>query len=151
MVGLVGDVGAVDVHLHLTYMVGTKQSIDERDSRNPLEVLPPVSPVSPTGRIEGDSAVVTFYAGFMTVQEIEVRFDTGPPSVLDYGSIVMQGSVARDDQTQSGVLVAAGRPRRLGVPGREFDVILKSAELGRQVQEVVLRDFSGAMVLEVAR
>jgi len=152
VIGLVGDVGAQDVHLHLTYMTGPKQSIDERDSQNPLQVLPPGAPPDPSIRFAGDSAVVTLYAGSMTVQRIEVGFERGPPSALDYGEIVAQGSTPRDTQLQSGVFIDASRPRRLDDrEGREFDLILMSGDTTDRILSIRLVDFTGTELLSAAR
>ncbi len=152
VVGLVGDVGAQDVHLHLTYMTGPKQFVDERDSRNPLKVLPPVPARAPRIRFSGDSVIVTLHAGFMTVQQIEVEYDSGLTTVLDYRQIVAQGSTARDTQLQSGIYIDASRPRRPDDDeGREFDLVLIPGDLALTIRDVALRDFDGELLLAASR
>jgi hypothetical protein len=119
VIGYVGKTGAVSHHLHLGYLVGPEtDSFDERMSRSPLELLPrgPGGGAEAVFRTDGSRVVdLSLPAQHNTIRWIILR-GRGITRVLDYYEVVTQGSTARDNQSQSGLVLEASPPT-LPYPG----------------------------------
>jgi len=143
VIGTVGDANAKDVHLHLTYMIGPKRYIDEFDSRNPLEILPHPEPAEPVAKLDKGSIVLTLETGMMTVNQIDLICQDGTELSLNYLEVVSLGKEKWSEQVQSGIHIAAGRPRKNKDDIRVFDLTLAPTDARLIVRKVVLTDYRG--------
>jgi murein DD-endopeptidase MepM/ murein hydrolase activator NlpD len=142
-VGRVGNTGAADYHLHLTYLVGlTGSGIDERKSRNPLELLPHGAPVPPIISFEAGRVVVSLSPDMMTVRFITL-YAAGVERTVDYYEVVKEGSTPRDTHVQSGISLDAGRPAN----GR-FPLYVSFQETGLVPTRIVLKDMYGMVLAD---
>jgi hypothetical protein len=148
VIGTVGSTGATYPHLHFGYMQGLGgNSVDERRSRNPLELLPHSRP-SDLGAITfDDPATVTLTVPLqsMTIASITLQGDSLERAV-DYYAIVGRGFEPRKDPVQNGVRIQAGSPQ-----GGEFELTLRLEPADFVVRGVVVVDIHGARLAEQAR
>ncbi len=111
-VGSSGETGANWPHLHLGYFKDLPgNNVDERESRNPLEILPhdPVSSIEADFSDEG-TVVVTVPAHYMSIRKVELHDTDGETRAADYYDIVAKGWDPRKDQQQFGITFDATRP-----------------------------------------
>jgi murein DD-endopeptidase MepM/ murein hydrolase activator NlpD len=109
VIGASGTTGASSPHLHLTYMIGlTGTATDEKNSRNPLEILPHTVPANPA--VSWGSLITVQ----LPVQRMRVRAltlaDATSSRTVDYYAVVARGNPARDEQVQSGIYLEAANP-----------------------------------------
>jgi hypothetical protein len=148
LVGTVGSTGATYPHLHLTYFEGLPgNSVDERRSRNPLELLPhrPLEEVRLVS-VEGETGeiVLSLPLQNMTVQKVAL-VGSERTIVLDYYEIVSRGSSVRSGHVQDGVYISASGRRE----GR-FQLTLRPEDPRFGLRRVALQDFSGRTVFDEA-
>jgi murein DD-endopeptidase MepM/ murein hydrolase activator NlpD len=150
--GTVGATGARSNHLHFTYMVGLSS---EARSKNPLEILPhsAVGALSASFRSDSSNKVdISLPSHKMTVRWIILKGE-GQTRMLDYYSIVTQGSVLRNTQVQSGIAIDAGAPPSAEPLGRENFTLTVGPDPSTAfaVQRVTLKDFNGNVLLDAAK
>jgi murein DD-endopeptidase MepM/ murein hydrolase activator NlpD len=150
--GTVGSTGARSNHLHFTYMVGLSS---EARSKNPLEILPhsPIGTLSASFRSDGSSkADISLPSHKMTVRWIILKGE-GQTRILDYYAIVTQGSVPRNTQVQSGIVIDAAAPPSSEPVGRENFTLTVSPDSTNTfvLQRVILKDFNGSVLLDAAK
>jgi murein DD-endopeptidase MepM/ murein hydrolase activator NlpD len=150
--GTVGSTGARSNHLHFTYMVGLSS---EARSKNPLEILPhtAVGTLSAGFRSDGSNKVdISLPSHKMTVRWIILQ-GAGQTRMLDYYSVVTQGSVLRNTQVQSGISIDAAAPASPEPVGQEnFRMTLGPDPADAfALQRVVLKDFNGNVLLDAVK
>jgi murein DD-endopeptidase MepM/ murein hydrolase activator NlpD len=150
--GTVGSTGARSNHLHFTYMVGFSS---EARSKNPMEILPHAAPgtITATYRTDGSNKVdISLPSHQMTVRWIILK-GNGQTRMLDYYSIVTQGSVPRNNQIQSGISIdAAAPPSPEPVAQENFKLTVGPDPANAfALQRVILKDFNGKVLLDAAK
>ncbi len=150
--GTVGTTGARSNHLHFTYMVGLSS---EALSKNPLEILPhsPTGPLAASFRTDGSNKVdISMPAHKMRVRWIIVKGE-GQTRMLDYYSIVTQGSDPRNNPIQSGIVLDAAAPPSPEPVAQENFLLTLQPDPVRPfaLQRVVLKDFSGNVLLDAVK
>jgi murein DD-endopeptidase MepM/ murein hydrolase activator NlpD len=104
IIGTVGETGARSPHLHFGLMIDLpRDSVDERRSRNPLELLPHTSPGQlPPAEFEGEHAVaLRVPLQHMTIRSITLS-GGDQERELDYYAVVAKGFNPRKEQEQDG-------------------------------------------------
>lgn len=140
--GTVGSTGASYSHLHLTYFrTLNTNSMDERQSFNPLELLAHGTHEEIEVTFTQDSVVLSVPMQQMRIRSIEV-FGANDSRVVDYYEIVRQGSSARDNQLQNDVYLEAGRPAN-----KQFTLSLRPVLF--QPTRVVVTGIDGQVLLDV--
>jgi hypothetical protein len=148
VIGTVGSTGATYPHLHFGYMQGLSgNSVDERRSRNPLELFPHTRP-SALGAISFDGpATVTLTVPLqsMTITSITLQGDSRE-RVVDYYAIVAKGFEPRKDPVQDSVRIQAGSPQ-----GGEFELTLRLEPADFVIRRVAVVDIHGATLADRTR
>lgn len=148
IIGRVGRTGATYNHLHLGFMVDLPgDRVDERRSRNPLELLPHSAPPAPAAPMFPDSHTVHLELPLqsMTVRAIHLEGE-GEERVLDYYDVVALGSGPRNGQEQGGIVIDTDRPT-----GGSFPLILEVAPPRFLVEGVVVLDIHGDTLISARR
>lgn len=148
VIGTVGSTGATYPHLHFGYMQGLGgNSVDERRSRNPLELLPHTRPGDLGAISFDDSATVTLAVPLqsMTIRTIVIEGDSELRAV-DYYAIVGRGFEPRKDPVQNGVRIHAGSPQ-----GGEFELTLRLEPADFVIRRVSVVNIHGERLLDQAR
>jgi murein DD-endopeptidase MepM/ murein hydrolase activator NlpD len=145
VVGTVGSTGATYPHLHLGYFPTLINSArDERESRNPLEILPYRRTAQlVTATFDSVAVVLDVPLRQMTIVSVEVRGE-GQTRRVNYYDVVRLGTALRDQQVQSGVHLDAGRPSM----GR---FTLRLTPVGFRAERVIATAFDGTVLLDAAR
>ncbi len=140
--GTVGRTGATAPHLHLTYFrTLNTNSMDERQSFNPLELLAHGTDQEIGVTFSPDSVLLSVPMQQMRIRTIEV-FGENDSRLLDYYEIVRQGSSARDTQLQNDVFMDAGRPAN-----RQFSLTLKPVLF--QPKRIVITGIDGSVLVDM--
>jgi murein DD-endopeptidase MepM/ murein hydrolase activator NlpD len=144
-VGTVGSTGATYPHLHLGYFpIIVNNARDERESRNPLEILPYRQAAQQlTATFDSVAVVLDVPLRQMTILSVEVRGE-GQTRRVNYYDVVRLGAALRDQQVQSGLHLDAGRPSA----GR---FTLRLAPVGFRAERVIATAFDGTVLLDAAR
>lgn len=148
VIGTVGQTGATYPHLHLGYMLHLSgNTVDERRSRNPLELLPHDVPQQAPALEYLDPHTVRLLAPLqsMTIRSISL---IGGDSVrtLDYYDVVALGSGPRNAEVHDGVRVMAGSPDN-GL----FPLTLGPDPADYAVERVVVVDIHGDTIADDRR
>ncbi|HSH46020.1 MAG TPA: M23 family metallopeptidase, partial [Longimicrobiales bacterium] len=147
VIGAVGRTGATYPHLHLGYMMDLPgNSVDERRSRNPLELLPHTPSTLPSASYP-DSFTVELEVPLqsMTLRTLELH-GGGERRVLDYYAVVALGSAPRNAETHGGIRVEAA-PAHDG----RFPLTLQVASPRFLVERVVAIDINGDTLMDSSR
>lgn len=159
VIGTVGDTGASYPHLHLGYFEKVPNSEfnlhnpdpkqrDERYSKNPLEVLPHEDPGDIPYTFEDDGEIVLdMPLQSMTANSIEL---IGKDESLkaDYYQIVSLGWNPRKEQVQSGIHFD---PKRRHANHQRFYMTVKPEDMAFKPERIIIRDFSGDILLDASR
>lgn len=146
VVGTVGETGAVTPHLHLGFFETESSTRDERESKNPLEILPHTGPdeIQPTFQTNGEVHLLIPLQN-MTVGSVTILDDCNKKLSTDYYEIVGRGWTPRKEQVQDSIHFEVNRA------GRNFVLNLKPEGMDFRVHQVVLRDFNGEILLNASR
>jgi murein DD-endopeptidase MepM/ murein hydrolase activator NlpD len=154
LLGYVGNTGAVNDHLHLTYMVGLlSESTSESRSKNPLEILPHNPPANITAVFAGNNAVeISLPAHQMTVRWIILK-GGGHTRLVDYYEVVAKGSTSRNNQSQSGIYLDATAPPEPDPAAQlTFKLVVRPDPVDAfTVERIVLKDHKGYTLLDRVR
>jgi hypothetical protein len=106
--GTVGRTGANSPHLHFGLMIDLPgNSVDERRSRNPLELLPHTAPeaLSEAAFPDEHRVVLQVPVRTMTIRSIRLTGREGEERLLDYYAVVAKGITPRREQEQDGFFI----------------------------------------------
>lgn len=148
VIGTVGETGATYPHLHLGYMLHLSgNTVDERRSRNPLELLPHDAPQQmPTLEyLDPHTVRLLLPLQAMTVRSISLMGE-GSARTLDYYDVVALGSAPRNAEVHDEVRVMAGSPEN----GR-FPLTVSPDPAGYAVKRVVVVDIHGDTIVDHTR
>jgi hypothetical protein len=148
VIGTVGSTGATYPHLHFGYMQGLGgNSVDERRSRNPLELLPHTRPGALGAISFDDPATVTLPVPLqsMTLSTITLHGDSREREV-DYYRIVARGFEPRKHPVQDSVRIHAGSPH-----GGEFELTLQLEPADFEIRRVVVVGIHGDTLADQTR
>lgn len=148
VIGTVGRTGATYPHLHLGYMVDLPgNTVDERRSRSPLELLPHEAPeqVPSTEFLDDHTVRLLLPLQAMTVRSISLH-GGGVARTLDYYNVVALGSVPRNAEVHDGIGLMAGRAAD-GV----FPLTLAPSPPDYTVDRVVVVDIHGDTIADDVR
>lgn len=145
VIGTVGSTGASYPHLHLGYFRSLNtDAIDERQSYNPLELLPQSRRNTPIVATFGDAAItLDISLQRMQIRSIEVQGE-GQERFIDYYAIVRRGGTLRDIPIQEGILLAPTRPA-----GGRFDLTLTPTDF--VPSRVIVTGIDGGVLLDARR
>ena len=146
VLGTVGRSGATYPHLHLGYFVDLSgNSVDERRSLNPLELLPHGDPEPITASFAEGSVELDVPLRRMTIRSVELHGSEGRRAV-DYYDVVARGSTARNERVQGGIRFSADRPSA----GR-FRLTLEPEPADLSPDRVVVIGIRGDTLLDARR
>jgi murein DD-endopeptidase MepM/ murein hydrolase activator NlpD len=145
VLGTAGSTGASYDHLHLGLMRGLTTGMDERRSRNPLELLPHEQLPAGTATPTASGFDVELSVQSMRVQSIELSNAT-QTRFVDYLDVVALGSFARDEHSQFGVWLDAAA---VTMTGGSFALAVRPDPPDFNPDTLRVWDFDGVLILEV--